>query len=176
VDPSCSSVIVFYESFLRNRNESIQANINCFKSVAHTTSPPAYLVVVAACFGVTDCREFLANNQLDCDGVVDHLIDTISFHGFLVDLANSRYRWITALVKGSHTGFKRFITWRYILPALLAACVAFLCKAYFEEIGKSAGGATWKYFTEKPTDKSSPTRNQKEGLPNKKVVNPEQQP
>ncbi|MFM8573967.1 MAG: hypothetical protein ACKOAU_20390 [Pirellula sp.] len=175
VDPSSASVIVFYELFLRTRNESTQININYFKSVAHTTSPPAYLVVVAACFGVMDCREFLANNRLDCDGVFDHRIDAFQLNNFLVDLSNSRYRWITALVKGSNTGFKRFITWRYILPSLFAAVLAFLCKAYLEEIGKSAGGATWKYFTEKPTDKSNPPGNvakQKEGLPNKKVDTP----
>ena len=142
VEPKRSSVIVFYESFLGERAEPNPSNISIFKAVSCTKEPPTYLVVVAAI------------NNCDFDGVIAGVIDGKALNDFLFDLANSRYRWVNNFVRGSNAGIRRFLTWKYIVWAILGAAITFFAKAFVEEFGKSAGGATWKYVFEKPADKS----------------------
>ena len=154
VEPKRSSVIVFYESFLGERAEPNPSNISIFKAVSCTKEPPTYLVVVAAIYNSDQCREFLISNNCDFDGVIAGVIDGKALNDFLFDLANSRYRWVNNFVRGSNAGIRRFLTWKYIVWAILGAAITFFAKAYVEEFGKSAGGATWKYVFEKPADKS----------------------
>jgi hypothetical protein len=154
VEPKRSSVIVFHEGFLRIGTEPNTANLKIFKSVSGVKDPPTYLVVVAASYSSDECREFLIANNCDFDGLFSQDIDTKILNDFLFDLANSRYRWVNNFVRGSNTGIRRFLTWKYIGWAILGATITFFAKAFVEEFGKSAGGATWKYFFEKPADKS----------------------
>jgi hypothetical protein len=154
VEPKRASVIVFYEGFFGNRAEPHASNINMFKSISGSKEPPTYLVVVAASYGSDKCREFLVANNCDFDGVFSQAIDAKKLNDFFFGLANSRYRWVNNFVRGSNTGITRFLTLRNLLWALLAAAITFFSKAYVEEVGKSAGGATWKSFFEMPADKS----------------------
>jgi hypothetical protein len=154
VEPKRSSVIVFHEEFLRTGTKPNSANLKIFKSVSGAKDLPTYLVVVAASYGSDVCREFLIANNCDFDGVFSQDIDTKILNDFLFDLANSRYRWVNNFVRGSNTGIRRFLTWKYIGWAILGATITFFAKAFVEEFGKGAGGATWKYFFEKSADKS----------------------